>query len=67
MMKKSAIITNLLRAGFVVLAYKEIAHPKGGLIPPGTGRMTAYYVKSCYHIGKSWVKQMMGRARAAAA
>jgi hypothetical protein len=67
MMKKSAILMNLLRAGFVVLAYKEIAHPKGGLIPPGTGRATAYYAKSCYHITKSWFKQMMGRMKGATA
>jgi len=67
MMKKSAILMNVLRAGFVILAYKEIAHPKAGMIPPGTGRATAFYVKSCYHISKSWVKQMMGRLKTAAA
>jgi hypothetical protein len=57
-MKKSAILWNLLRAAFVVLAYKEIAHPKSAMIPPGTARTTAHYLKSMYHIGKSRIKQM---------
>ncbi|HRO43486.1 MAG TPA: hypothetical protein PL009_11680 [Flavipsychrobacter sp.] len=60
-MKKNAIIINLLRATFVVLAYREVAHPKGIIIPPGTGRTTAYYLKSCYHIGKSYLKTFRQR------
>ncbi len=60
-MKKSAIFLNLLRAVFIVLAYKEIAHPKAAIIPPGTGRSMAYYLKSCYQISKSWVQHTAKR------
>ena len=60
-MKKSAILINLARATFVVLAYQQLAHPKGGLIPPGTGRTSFQYLKSCYHISKSWMKGLMKR------
>lgn len=57
-MKKSKLLLNMIRAAFVVLAYKEITHPKSALIPPGTGRYTFHYLKSCYHIGRSWLKTM---------
>jgi len=60
-MKKSAILINLARATFVVLAYQQLAHPKGGLIPPGTGRTSFQYLKSCYHISKSWMKGLVKR------
>jgi hypothetical protein len=56
-MKKSAVIANILRAVFVVLAYKEITHPKSSMIPPGTGRTTAHYLKSCYQIARGYLKK----------
>jgi hypothetical protein len=62
-MKKSAIVVNLLRAALVVLAYKEVAHPKAGMIPPGTGRFTAQYAKSCLHIGRSWLRKTFSRLK----
>lgn len=58
-MKKSAVLFSVLRTLFVVLAYKEITHPKSAIIPPGTGRTTAHYIKSCYHIAKSYLKSWM--------
>jgi len=60
-MKKSTILITLLRATFLVLAYREVAHPKGVIIPPGTGRTTTYYAKSCYHICRSYLKTLRQR------
>lgn len=60
LMKKSAVLINVLRAVFVVLAYKELAQPKSAMIPPGTGRTTAHYLKSCYHIARSYFKSWTG-------
>lgn len=65
MMKRSAVLLNLIRAVFVVLAYKELAHPKSAIIPPGTGRTTAYYIKSCFQIGKSYLKTTVSRMKRA--
>jgi hypothetical protein len=62
-MKKSAVAWNLIRAIFVVLAYKEIAHPKAAIIPPGTGRTTAHYIKSCWHIARSYLKTIGKRVK----
>jgi len=61
-MKKSVILVNLLRAAFVVLAYKEMAHPKSAIIPPGTGRAMAHYMKSCYQIARSLISNKRVKA-----
>jgi|GEM_PF-2386812 len=65
-MKRSVVFLNLIRAVFVVLAYKELAHPKSAIIPPGTGRTTAYYIKSCFQIGKSYLKTIVSRKKPSA-
>lgn len=62
-MKKSSIVLNVLRAIAIVLAYKELTHPKSAIIPPGTGRTTAHYIKSCYHIAKSYLKGLSQSVR----
>jgi len=60
-MKKSAFIISLLRAALVVLAYKEVTHPKAAIIPPGTGRTTVHYIKSCYQISRAYLKDFFQR------
>lgn len=59
-MKTSSVLINLARVAFVVLAYKEIAHPKAAIIPPGVGRPIGHYLKSCYQIGRGYLQ---GRLR----
>jgi hypothetical protein len=59
-MKTSNVILNLARAAFVVMAYKEMAQPKAGLIPPGISRSVGHYIKSCYQIGRGYLKTLAG-------
>lgn len=58
-MKRSSIIVHTLRAVFVVLAYKEITHPKSAMIPPGTGRSLAAYLKSSYQIARAYLRSRL--------
>jgi len=62
-MKKSRILVNLLRGLMVVLAYKNVVHPKGGLIPPGTGRHSFQYLKSSFHIARGMLLTSITKLR----
>lgn len=55
--RKSQVVMILARLVFAGLAYRNIIHPKGIILPPGAGKSAFVGAKNAWKLSRNWVKK----------